>query len=678
MAPPPNLYKYGIVIDSGSSGSRIQVYRWEDPSKTQSMHKKDKALLTSPPKIERDKKWSMKISPGISSYGKSKNFKKIWPDHYAKLMKFAEEVIPQQSIQDTPVYVLSTAGMRLLPEKVQKQILKETCSSIREHTKFVVEDCKDAVQTIDGETEGIYGWLALNYLMGQFNSYDTSKQLHESIGFMDMGGASTQIAFVPSSAAEIEAHNDDLSKVTLRNVDGTTQEWNVFVETWLGFGANEARRRYLNQLIAVSSIGSDEVPDYVDDACLPKGAEVTHSFEGKNYKFKGVGNYETCSKSIYPLLLKNKPCKDDPCLFNGIHGPRLNFEKDKFVGVSEYWYTANDIFQSGGEYNYHGFNEKVRGYCESDWKTILKNSKKGHYSNLDPDKFLKDACFKANWVMNVLHEGFDLPRLAVDVEDKGETTEMKETEQVHVPFKSADSVNGDELSWTLGKILQVASSQIKAAEEDSPQIGVYPSEISGKQFVPGGSLSPGIYYENDSDDEDENMHSVYSIVIVLLLFFFVYHFGRSHFAKWGYKVRKLHIPIPLKRAYNTAASKVPIINRFIYAHRGYGDFESQNETNMSLEEGGMSRMASNDRMASVLRTRSAINLNDNADIGNEAPASISPPLKGSKSFNNFMNKPFVVPMRNTQQIYQLGDNSSRDSLHRIPSNSSLSRGKGNT
>ena len=51
---------------------------------------------------------------------------------------------------------------------------------------------------------------------------------------MDMGGASTQIAFVPSSKEEIKKHEEDLSKVILRNINGESQKWNVFSETWLG------------------------------------------------------------------------------------------------------------------------------------------------------------------------------------------------------------------------------------------------------------------------------------------------------------------------------------------------------------------------------------------------------------------------------------------------------------
>ena len=119
--------------------------------------------------------------------------------------------------------------------------------------------------------------------MKQFNNYDSSQDiLHESIGFMDMGGASTQIAFVPSSKEQITKHKEDLSTVTLRNINGETQTWDLFVATWLGFGANEARKRFLNQLINLAIVNGENWNSEINDPCLPKGASMEYNYENKN------------------------------------------------------------------------------------------------------------------------------------------------------------------------------------------------------------------------------------------------------------------------------------------------------------------------------------------------------------------------------------------------------------
>lgn len=674
---------YGIVIDSGSSGSRVQIYKWANP-KTQSKSK-DPMVLQSPPKISLRKDWTKKITPGISTYKSKSQIKQIWPKHYSELMKFAEGIIPNEKHSETPVFVLSTAGMRLLPKKTRKNILAETCSGIQKNTNFYVPDCENFVQTIDGSTEGIYGWLGLNYLMGQFNHYDPKLDFHESIGFMDMGGASTQIAFVPSSKDQIEKHNNDLSKVTLRNINGQTQKWSVFVETWLGFGANEARRRFIELMINLSMV-NEKQNNNINDPCLPKGATLDYSLNGKSYKISGVGNYEMCIKSIYPLLMKSIPCEDDPCLFNGIHGPKMDFERDKFIGISEYWYTANDIFHSGGEYDYKAFNIKVKEFCENNWDTILLNAAKGEYSNLDPDKFLKDACFKASWVMNVLHEGFELPRIGFETSSDDQNN--KQTDDVtekHVPFKSADSVGGEELSWTLGKMLLFASSQIEPSnQKGSLEIGIYPSEISGKQFVPGGALGKDHISDYDSDDENDSPLGMafYSLVVFCLLGYILYTFTPTHFLNWKGKIRRFRVPVLARKSLTHIASKIPgfdsLINKFALYDRI--------DQNISLEEGvGPNVVNSPPSLqetdptsgASVLRTRLAIGLDGEFDHSSIQKYSSKGPLSHTNKYNpkinDFLSRPFVVPKKSS--FYQSSERNSRESLSRSLSNLSSHRSK---
>jgi Golgi apyrase len=635
---------YGIVIDSGSSGSRIQVFLWRNP---QDVGKSDdNTVLNSPPAITHKAEWSKKISPGVSTY--EDKVGQIWSSHYHDLIEFAEGIVPHDKHSNTPIFVLATAGMRMVAPKKQKKMLKEICSAIQKKTDFYLPECDQFVQIIDGETEGIYGWLALNYLMGQFENYD--EKLKKSIGFMDMGGASTQIAFVPSQD-QIEKHRDDLSTVTLRNINGKNQEWNVFVETWLGFGANQARSRYLDQLVSLSLVNSNTVD--INDPCLPKGAELDYQYSGRMYNIKGIGNYQVCMKTIYPLLLKNIPCKDDPCLFNGIHGPKLDFDNDKFVGISEYWYTANDVFGSGGEYNYHSFNEKVRDFCESDWSNILEKSKNGQYSNLDPDRFLKSACFKASWVMNVLHEGFDLPRLGIDISED-ETGKAENLDNVHVPFQSANSVNGGELSWTLGKMLLYASSQVEAKSSNEADIGIYPSEISGKQFVaaPGRTAKGRQKHQNNGSS-----NQIYSILVLFLVLFMLYHlFKRSMF-----KFRKVQVHIP--KAAIDFGLKIPFVNKYVQSQYPYQQFELQNSINYDLEEGVMPFSVANPEApnSSFLRTRLTMNLTEG---NNDDEDTMNGGLVAGRGHNSFLNKPF--PKRSNSNLFNLfSANTSKESLHTL-------------
>ncbi len=72
MAPPTSNdpwlagRHFGIVIDAGSSGSRLQIYSWRDP-KTIDLSK-ERNLADTLPKVEKgskdDNSWVYKVEPG--------------------------------------------------------------------------------------------------------------------------------------------------------------------------------------------------------------------------------------------------------------------------------------------------------------------------------------------------------------------------------------------------------------------------------------------------------------------------------------------------------------------------------------------------------------------------------------------------------------------------------------
>ncbi|KAG0668653.1 Golgi apyrase [Maudiozyma exigua] len=500
---------YGIVIDAGSSGSRLHIFKWTDPSTIDiSIH--DSKELHSVPKIEQSKDWIFKTKPGLSSFEHKTN--KAFSKHIKPLLQEAEKVIPSKKIKDTPIFIQATAGMRLLPEKKRNAILEDVCSKIKKDTKFKMENCDTQIQIIDGEIEGIYGWLGLNYLLGNFNNYNEYDEDHFTMGFMDKGGASAQIAFVPSDKNEIKRYKYDIPTVYLRSLNGDVQEWDVFVSTWLGFGANQARRRYLAQLVNAlpENTNNYDNDDFttrtISDPCMPKGSKTDFEFKDTEFKVIGLGNFEQCSKSIYPLLLKNLPCSEDHCLFNGVHIPKIDFLRDKFVGISEFWYTPNDVFNLGGEYSFAKFNERVKTFCNTDWEIIEQNNKDGKYNSI-PEEYLKDACFKSNWIINILHEGFELP--------EKDTSRLDTSKGVYdyPMFQSLDKVLDIDLSWTLGRILLYASGMVPVVK-NAKRVGIAPSSRSAKEFDKV-FISGLIGYENQAYSSSGGLYKLLLIFIIV-------------------------------------------------------------------------------------------------------------------------------------------------------------------
>ncbi|CAG8465242.1 9241_t:CDS:2, partial [Dentiscutata heterogama] len=471
---------YGVVIDAGSSGSRIQIYSWKEHDFVRKG--KDPKDLHILPTIEHGDEFGAKSAEGISSF--ALNPTEVGEKHLKELIDFALRIVPSDEISNTPIYLLATAGMRLLPLHQQTAILQSACDYIMFQNRFkMMEKCSDHVQVISGEKEGIYGWIAVNYLMGGFeidkgdhkviNSRQTQQSYHNNssstkhmttFGFLDMGGASTQIAFEPN-LEESKKHANDLTTVLLWTLDGQQMEYKVFVTTFLGYGTNEARRRYIEDRIKdytsthekiANPDSSREQPNVlIKDPCLPIDLLLTDTtLPPPLYTLQGTGNFDHCLNYTYSLLNKSVVCTDEPCLFNGVHTPNIDFTVNHFIGISEYWYTSHDIFDIGGKWDYKNFEAKATDYCSSNWDKILSNyHKSGSLSDLPR---LEMQCFKSAWLANVLHNGIGIPKSESTI---GETP----------LFQSIDVIDNMQVSWTLGKMVLEASSMIPLIFDARPK-----------------------------------------------------------------------------------------------------------------------------------------------------------------------------------------------------------------
>ena len=256
-----------------------------------------------------------------------------------------------------------------------------------------------------------------------------------------------------------QKHSDDLTEVKLRTLDGKDLSYKVFVTTFLGFGANEARRRYLDWLSKknVTAIDDDnsKASSNLTDHCLPKGLVLKEHGQS----VVGTGNFDTCLASLSPLLNKEKACPDTPCYFNGAHVPLKNLSIHKFLGVSEFWYSSYDVFNLGGPYNFSSLLQASRDFCGSDWTTITSNHSKGAFPNVQEQSRLEAQCFKSAWLLNFLHEGFGFPKDSLP----GNESSSKHNVNPHFSFESVNSISNFSVSWTLGAMLVHVSESLDSS-----------------------------------------------------------------------------------------------------------------------------------------------------------------------------------------------------------------------
>ena len=205
-------------------------------------------------------------------------------------------------------------------------------------------------------------------------------------------------------------------------------------------------------------------------------------------------------------------CHDDPCLFGGVHAPAIDFDVNHFIGVSEYWHTTNDVFGMAGTYDYATYSQKVEKFCSRDWESIVLDLRRHKWGKKVDEEKARVVCFKAAWMMNVLHDGFGVPRLTKEFNNPptsshNSTQELIESAKSHgflKPFQSVDKIRGVEVSWTLGKTVLYASSTVHSIHLPTNQdvgdmdkkymVGFGPNNdrlySDGEFYSPSGSVVP--------------------------------------------------------------------------------------------------------------------------------------------------------------------------------------------
>ncbi|MDI1352949.1 MAG: hypothetical protein PSV35_09355 [bacterium] len=222
--------QYELIIDAGSSGSRIFLYEvYFNNNKVPFLN-----LLIS-----------KSITPGLSSFAENPQ---AAISYLQSLLKQTDTTIRNFGIKPNQlsVYLYATAGMRTLSVDKQNAIYDKLRHYFATRGYSAYE-----VKTIDGRDEAIYDWLAVNYLSGTFINKTKSS------GSLDMGGASAQISF--------ETHDKLVPRGERVELDIAGTRYQLFAHSFLGLGSDLALK---NNTIA---------------ACFPNGFE---------YKNKEVGAFD--------------------------------------------------------------------------------------------------------------------------------------------------------------------------------------------------------------------------------------------------------------------------------------------------------------------------------------------------------------------------------------------------
>ncbi|XP_007945144.1 ectonucleoside triphosphate diphosphohydrolase 2 [Orycteropus afer afer] len=381
--PEPPGFKYGIVLDAGSSHTSMFVYKW--PA--------DKENNTG---IVGQHSSCDVQGGGISSY--ADNPPRAGQSLVACLNQALRDV-PREKHASTPLYLGATAGMRLL-QMMSPQASASVLEAVTQTLAKYPFDFRGA-HILSGQDEGVFGWVTVNYLLENFIKYDWMGHWLQprkgTLGAMDLGGASTQITFETASVAE-----DPAQQVQLQLYG---QQYHVYTHSFLCYGREQLLRRLLASVIQ----------NYSGHPCWPRGytaqvllqdvygspctaAQGPQTFNSSaRLNLSGSGNQALC-QSLVSGLFNSSSCRFSHCSFNGVFQPPV---AGKFMAFSALFYTVDFLRTTMGlpVATLKQLEVAVVTVCNQTWEELQARAP-GDLSRL------ADYCAAATFVQQLLIRGY--------------------------------------------------------------------------------------------------------------------------------------------------------------------------------------------------------------------------------------------------------------------------------
>ncbi|XP_017289453.1 ectonucleoside triphosphate diphosphohydrolase 2-like [Kryptolebias marmoratus] len=380
---------FGIVLDAGSSHTSMYIYKW--PADKQN----GTGIVTQHSECHVQ-------GGGISSYaghhgGAGKSLEAC--------MEQAMKDIPKSRHSQTPLCLGATAGMRLLKivnATESQRVLQEVETKLQSYPFHFKES-----GILSGQAEGAYGWVTVNYLLENFVKYGfVGRWLNpgrDTIGALDLGGASTQITFETSEKAENESNMMELKLYG--------QSYRIYTQSFLCFGQDQFLRKLLAHLIKTQG-----VKPQIDHPCYPLnfslsiklGADVFDSPCTKSYRptqfdpqmdvrVVGTGDYQKCVDNVKKIFSFSN-CSYSKCSFEGVFQPSV---RGRFMAFSAYYFTQKYIISLTNT-SITSPNHIVQAawiICKMSISEIMIRTNQ-------KEKYAKNICAMSNFIQVLLTQGY--------------------------------------------------------------------------------------------------------------------------------------------------------------------------------------------------------------------------------------------------------------------------------
>ncbi|KAF2871534.1 guanosine-diphosphatase [Massariosphaeria phaeospora] len=433
------LIQYALMIDAGSTGSRIHVYKFNNCGPT--------------PELESEIFEMTEKKPGGSGLSSFDDDAEGAAESLDVLMNKAVDSVPDSYRSCTPVAVKATAGLRKLGDLKSNNTLKAVRQRLETKYPFaVVAEDKGGVEVMDGKDEGVYAWITANYLLGKIGGPDKTP----TAAVLDLGGGSTQIVFEPTFPESASggmppklAEGDHKYELNFGGRDFT-----LYQHSYLGYGLMEARNNlhstvldsiyqdhkeeeskdWLKQPLVNPCIApkmSREVEVHLPDD-HPLGTTVTVNMTGPTEAAPAQ-----CRAFAEKTLHKDAECKVAPCAFRGIHQPSIQqtFARED-VYLFSYFYDRTQPLGMPESFSLQELKDLAARVCHGEDAWDVFGSVEGAMKQL---KGRPEWCLDLNFQLALLHTGYEMP--------------------IEREVKIAKKIKGNELGWCLGASLPLLNKE---------------------------------------------------------------------------------------------------------------------------------------------------------------------------------------------------------------------------
>lgn len=407
--------QFAIVLDGGSTGTRVHVHGWarspKDPLPVMVDPTTNTHLPGAPMQVVNGQQRLYKrveTEPGLDKLYHNRTGIET---ALGPLLDWAGRHIPRHAYPNTQVFLLATAGLRRLPENQREWILDEAWSVLAQ-SPFKCK--KSSVKVIKGIEEAYYGWIALNYKFGRLGANMPKKS---NFGTLDLGGSSLEVTFEPR---DVPHGNYGV------NLSVGATDHHLYAASHAGFGLNDAFEKSVAALLrSQNATRKGKHVIEVEHPCLqtgyrekykcsthcvlpplpnagPRHAPTTEVATGAQIELLGTPDWEACQTLAEGIINSSSRCSDPPCAL-GKHQPN---PQGQFYGLAGF-YVVYKFFGLSQDAPLVDLLAKGQKFCKMPWKEAERS--------VDPQPSIEQYCFRSPYVTALLRDGLHLKDTQIQI-----------------------------------------------------------------------------------------------------------------------------------------------------------------------------------------------------------------------------------------------------------------------